>query len=36
MKAQMLDLRLRQQRLRRVISVGHETLEKALRLNQVA
>ena len=35
MKAQMLDLRLRQQRLRRVISHGHETLEKALRLNQV-
>jgi hypothetical protein len=34
MKAQMLDLRLRQQRLRRIITNGHEAMQKALRLNQ--
>jgi flagellar biosynthesis GTPase FlhF len=34
MKAQMLDLRLRQQRLRRILSNGHDNMEKALRLNQ--
>ena len=34
MKAQMLDLRMRQQRLRRIINFGSESMDKALRLNQ--